>query len=104
MACRTARGKRELVRIVRSPDGEVAIDPTGRRPGRGAYLCRDAACWDLAARRRALEHALKAPIPEGLASLAVPTIELTHRVHGADIGSPDATNPTIEEGGPHGQK
>ena len=48
IACRTARPKRDLLRVVRAPDGQVAIDPTGRAPGRGAYLCRDASCWDAA--------------------------------------------------------
>ena len=48
VACRTARAKRELVRIVRTPDGELKIDETGRLAGRGAYLCRDAACWTTA--------------------------------------------------------
>jgi predicted RNA-binding protein YlxR (DUF448 family) len=105
VACRTPRDKRELIRVVRAPDGTVELDPTGRGAGRGAYLCRDAACWDLAARRRALEHALKAPVPEGLlASLATPTTEPTPRVPGAEPGAPDATNPTTEEGGPHGSK
>jgi len=95
---------------VRTPEGEVAVDPTGRRSGRGAYLCRDASCWDLAGRKKALEHALKTSIPEGLvASLAEEpqaapaTTEPTHRVHGAITGSPDATN-LNEEGGPHGSK
>ena len=111
MACRTLRDKRDLIRVVRTPEGEVMLDPTGRRAGRGAYLCRDAACWDLAGRRKALEHALKAAIPEGLvASLAeapqaaLATTESTHRVHGAVSGSPDATNLTSEEGGPDGSK
>ena len=88
---------------MRTPEGDVAIDPTGRRPGRGAYLCRDTACWDLAGRRRALEHALKVTIPEGLLA-ALATTEPIPSVHGAASGSPDATNPINEEGGPHGSK
>jgi hypothetical protein len=51
---------------VRGPDGAVALDPTGRAPGRGAYLCRDAACWDAAARKRSLEHALSVAVPDEL--------------------------------------
>ncbi|MFN8631858.1 MAG: YlxR family protein [Chloroflexota bacterium] len=54
VACRTPRPKRELIRVVRRPDGTVGVDATGRQPGRGAYLCQDAACFDLAGRRRAL--------------------------------------------------
>lgn len=49
--------------MVRTPEGTIAIDATGRAAGRGAYLCRDAACWDIAGRKRALEHALGSPIP-----------------------------------------
>lgn len=60
VACRQAKAKRELVRIVRSPEGEVQIDPTGKAKGRGAYLCREAACWERAIKRRILNHALKA--------------------------------------------
>ena len=58
VACRTARAKPELVRFVRIDGGRVEPDPRGRAPGRGAYLCRDAACWTLAQKRRALDRAL----------------------------------------------
>jgi len=50
--------KRALNRIVRSPEG-VAYDPTGKAPGRGAYLCNELACWQKALERGALERALK---------------------------------------------
>ena len=66
VACRTARDKRELVRIVRTPDGQMKIDDTGRLAGRGAYLCRDEACWTLAAERGALGRALEATVPTEL--------------------------------------
>lgn len=59
IACRTVRGKRELVRIVRTPEGAVVVDQTGKRNGRGAYLCRQRSCWDTALARRQLEQALK---------------------------------------------
>lgn len=59
VACRRVRPKRELVRIVRTVEGAVAPDPTGKRSGRGAYLCRSRGCWEQALRRRALEYALK---------------------------------------------
>ena len=54
--------KRELLRIVRSPDGTVKVDPTGKAPGRGAYLCKDVECIRLARKRNALSRALKQPI------------------------------------------
>lgn len=52
-----------MVRIVRLPDGDVAVDPTGRASGRGAYLCEDAACWESGLSRNRLERTLKAAIP-----------------------------------------
>lgn len=62
VACRQARPKRELVRVVRALSGEIEIDSTGKKAGRGAYLCRNRACWDLAIRKRSLEHALQATL------------------------------------------
>jgi len=59
VVCRTVRPKRELVRIVRTPDGAVMVDETGKRSGRGAYLCRQRDCWETAVARRQLERALK---------------------------------------------
>ncbi len=61
VACRQARPKRELIRLVRTPDG-VEIDATGKKAGRGAYLCRYRQCWDAGLGRRSLDHALKAQI------------------------------------------
>jgi uncharacterized protein len=53
------------VRIVRTPDGGVTIDPTGKRSGRGAYLCESADCWQAGLKRGALPRALKIEsIPE----------------------------------------
>jgi predicted RNA-binding protein YlxR (DUF448 family) len=76
VACRTAREKRDLVRVVRTPTGELMIDETGRLAGRGAYLCRDADCWRRAVERGALARALEAPVPMELrkALLAGPTM------------------------------
>ena len=64
VACRTVEGKRGLVRIVRTPEGSVEVDPTGKRNGRGAYLHNSRACWDTALKRKALQHALKTEISE----------------------------------------
>jgi predicted RNA-binding protein YlxR (DUF448 family) len=97
------------VRIVRSPQGDVAIDPTGRAPGRGAYLCGGAACWDLAGPRRALEHALKTRIPDELIAAlaagpaALATTKPPTRVVDASTGTTDV-HPDMNEGGPHGTK
>ena len=59
VACRTVRSKRELVRIVRTPEGTVVVDETGKHNGRGAYLCRQRCCWETALARQQLERALK---------------------------------------------
>jgi predicted RNA-binding protein YlxR (DUF448 family) len=70
IACRQERAKRELVRIVRSPLGHVTLDPSGKTPGRGAYLCRNATCWSAAVRRGLLSGALKTTLtPEDRATL-----------------------------------
>ncbi len=63
VACRTERPKRELVRVVRTPGGSVAIDPSGRLAGRGAYLCNTSSCWATALKKHSLERALEASLP-----------------------------------------
>ncbi len=69
MACRTARPKRELVRIVRTPEGRVVRDDTGRLAGRGAYLCADGSCWRTASTKGALGRALRTPLPPELRAM-----------------------------------
>ena len=62
MACRTRRPQRHLVSFVRTPEGRIELDRTGKKPGRGAYLCPAQVCWRLARARKSLEQALKVPI------------------------------------------
>ena len=59
IACRAADEKRWFVRIVRTPDGHVVVDPSGKANGRGAYLCAKPECFDVARQRRRLDVALK---------------------------------------------
>lgn len=59
VGCGVSSAKRELVRFVRTPEGVVEPDPTGKRAGRGAYLCRNPECWRPAIMKGRLEHALK---------------------------------------------
>ena len=59
VVCRSTTAKRTLHRIVRTPAGTVAYDPTGKAPGRGAYLCGQPVCLDMAVRRRSIQRALK---------------------------------------------
>lgn len=64
VACRQTSGKRDLIRVVRTTEGTVEVDPTGRKAGRGAYLCANRACWERALSRSMLEHALKTKLRE----------------------------------------
>lgn len=71
VACQEMRSKKELIRIVRSPQGDIHIDLTGKKPGRGAYLCGNVSCFKLAKKSKAFERALKVPVaPEIYDSLA----------------------------------
>lgn len=62
VTCRERSAKRTLTRIVRTPEGAVEIDPTGKRNGRGAYLCDDPRCWEKALAADILARALKTSI------------------------------------------
>ena len=64
MGCRERKEKRELIRVVRAPDGGVSLDFRGKAPGRGAYICPDPMCLKKAIRSKALERSLEVPIPE----------------------------------------
>lgn len=59
VACRTKADKRDMVRVVRSPSGEVAPDPSGKAHGRGAYLCPRLECWEAGIKKNRLGHALR---------------------------------------------
>lgn len=63
LGCREMKPKRELIRAVRSPEGEVSLDFKGRKPGRGAYVCPDPECLKKARKARALERAFSVQIP-----------------------------------------
>lgn len=62
--CGAKRPKRELVRIVRTPEGDVHVDARGREPGRGAYVCADELCLERGRKARKLDRALKTSIDE----------------------------------------
>jgi predicted RNA-binding protein YlxR (DUF448 family) len=62
IACHQKKPKRGLIRIVRTAEGMVEVDLTGKRPGRGAYLCRDRDCWDVALGSGAMGRALKSRV------------------------------------------
>ena len=64
LGCREMKPKRELIRGVRASDGTISLDFRGQAPGRGAYVCPNAACLKKAVKARALERAFSARIPE----------------------------------------
>ena len=66
LGCRVMKPKRELIRVVRSPDGGVSLDYIGKKPGRGAYVCRNAECLKRATKSRSLSRAFGVDIPQGI--------------------------------------
>lgn len=64
LGCGEMIGKKGAVRVVRSKEGEVFVDPTGKKSGRGAYICRDKSCFDAIKKGGKLERALKCKIPD----------------------------------------
>ncbi|NLT15869.1 MAG: YlxR family protein [Clostridiales bacterium] len=64
LGCREMKPKKELIRVVRAPDGLVSLDFKGKSPGRGAYVCKSADCLKKAVRSKALSRALETAIPD----------------------------------------
>ncbi len=64
MGCRERKAKRELIRVVRTTDGNVCLDFSGKLNGRGAYLCQNPECLQKAQKSKALERSLEVPIPD----------------------------------------
>jgi uncharacterized protein len=94
VVCRESGAKRELTRIVRTPDGHVQIDPTGRMNGRGSYLCNKATCWERATGSNVLSRALNTELtPETIADLtefaAGHVLAERHGQPGADLKEPE---------------
>lgn len=66
IGCGQLKAKKELMRVVRTPDGVIELDtsPSGKKPGRGAYLCRDKECLAKAVKAKRLERALEQPVSD----------------------------------------
>ncbi len=75
VTCRTMRPKRELIRLVISQDGEIALDSIGKKPGRGAYVCRCRSCLEQAIRGRKLDKGLKTRINESIIAALIAEME-----------------------------
>jgi len=63
VGCQEMKPKKQLLRLVRTPEAMIEIDPTGKRAGRGAYICLDAECLKKARKGRRLEKVFKSPVP-----------------------------------------
>ena len=79
--CREMKPKRELIRVVRSPEDEISIDFRGKKPGRGAYVCRSGECLKRAVKSRALERAFGVQVPEEVLA------ELREQMEAGDDGN-----------------
>ncbi len=66
--CGEMKPKSELVRVVRSPEGEISLDLTGRKNGRGSYICKNTACFDKALKKKAFERAFGVKLSDELAN------------------------------------
>lgn len=75
LGCREMKMKRELIRVVRSPEGEISVDTKGKAPGRGAYVCPEPDCLKKAIRSKALSHSLSQEIPEELLEALLKQLE-----------------------------
>lgn len=62
IGCQEMKNKKELIRIVRAPDGVISFDPTGKKSGRGAYVCRNEGCFTKAYKEKKIERAFKQAI------------------------------------------
>lgn len=83
VGCREMKEKKELIRVVRSPEGEVSLDPVGKKSGRGAYVCANADCLKRAIKQKQLERQLDVTLPaETLEALTAAMDNLTGAAHG----------------------
>ncbi len=76
IGCGQVKDKKKMVRIVRSPQGDISLDRSGKKPGRGAYVCEEASCIEKAFQSKALEKALQVKVPAEVKEKLL--MELTH--------------------------
>ena len=62
IACKSVKDKKELIRIVRTKEGEIELDPTGRENGRGAYICKDSKCFEALKKSKGLDRSFKSQV------------------------------------------
>ncbi|WP_054949868.1 RNase P modulator RnpM [Numidum massiliense] len=66
VGCQEQKPKKSLLRVVRTPEDEILLDPTGKKSGRGAYICPDADCLERARKKKALNRAFKGDVPDDI--------------------------------------
>ncbi len=76
VGCREMKNKRELIRIVRTPEGTVVMDPTGKKAGRGTYICPTVDCFDEAVKGKRLQKALEQNIPSEVLEMVKQQVEM----------------------------
>jgi predicted RNA-binding protein YlxR (DUF448 family) len=75
LGCREMKPKKELCRIVRSPEGEISLDLRGKAPGRGAYICPDRNCLERARKSKALSRAFDTAVPDAVYDALIANLE-----------------------------
>jgi predicted RNA-binding protein YlxR (DUF448 family) len=75
LGCRENKNKRDLIRVVRTPLGEIEVDLTGKKAGRGAYICPSPDCLKKAVKSKGLEKSLRAAVPESIITLLKQRLE-----------------------------
>ena len=75
LGCREMKPKKELCRIVRSPEGEISLDLRGKAPGRGAYICPDRNCLERARKSKALSRAFDMAVPDAVYDALIANLE-----------------------------
>ncbi|MBR6424963.1 MAG: YlxR family protein [Oscillospiraceae bacterium] len=78
LGCREMKPKKELVRVVRSPEGVISLDLKGKAPGRGAYICPDKACLERARKSKALSRAFDQSVPDEVYAALAENLEANH--------------------------
>ena len=66
LGCCEMKDKRTLIRVVKNSEGGISLDPTGKKPGRGAYICKSKTCFDAAVKAKRLERAFQCRIPDDI--------------------------------------
>lgn len=75
LGCGEMKSKKELIRVVKSPEGEISLDFTGKKSGRGAYICRNGECFDKARKARRFEKSFSCRIDESIYGVMADELE-----------------------------